>query len=320
MTAQKRNQAMTAKFRLLLVPALIALLVAGCEKAEGLYSAKKKIAEVYITRTGTYMSQNEETGAWEDVDYAEPRYKSEEWTWDRSKLYSIKYAFRDGYSAGTDAFTYDGGLLVEKQNRANSSKTVFSYQGKELQTIEFYMDGSLYSSTYLKHKDGKIVEATTTFYSMKKHVAPRSLEGVLLFAPYTAYRLSNAKAADASQDELLSERIEIEWTGDNITAITSYYDGKAQGWWSFTYDNKKNPMRNFWAKSELSCVSVPLYGSENNLITAKMVYVGETLESYSYSYDYQGSDYPATCTCTMQKKQGNLYPVEETTTTEYIYK
>lgn len=313
---------MTAKPRLLLATVLIALLFTGCEKAEGVYSAKKKIAEVYTTRTGTYMSQNEETGAWENVDYAEPRYKSEEWTWDRGKLYSIKYTLRDGYSAGTDAFSYDGALLVEKHNRDNSSETVFSYLGKELQTIEFYLDGSLYSSTFLKHKDGKIVDATTHFYSMKKHLDPRCLEGALLFAPYTAYRLANSKDAppDAVQEELLSERIAIEWTDDNITSVTSYYDGKAQGWWSYTYDDKKNPMRNFWAKSELSCVSVPLYGSVNNILSAKMVYVGETLESYSYSYEYQGSDYPTTSTCTMQKKQGNLYLVKETTTTEYIYK
>lgn len=309
---------MTANFRLLLAGMLIALFFTSCEKAEGIYSAKKKIAEVYTTRTGTYMSQNEETGAWENVDYAEPRYKSEEWSWDRGKLYSIKYTLCDGYSAGTDAFSYDGALLVEKHNRDNSSKTVFSYLGKELQTIEFYLDGSLYSSTFLKHKDGKIVDATTTFYAMKKRLDQRCLQGALLFAPYTAYKL--AKAPDAVQNELLSERIAIEWTGDNITSVTSYYDDKAQGWWSYTYDDKKNPMRNFWSKSELSCVSVPLYGSENNVLSTKLVYCGETLESYDCRYEYQDSGYPATCTCTMQKKQGNLYPVKETTTTEYIYK
>ena len=315
------NSLMTAKRRILIPVLMASLLLAGCEKGEGVYSAKKKIAEVYKECSGHYMSWSEENGEWEKTEYTEPRYMCEQWEWNRSKLQSIKYFFRDGEAAATDVFTYDDGLVVEKRDHSNSCRTTFAYTGKELQTIMFYMDGLLYSSTRLTHKDGKIVEAATTFYNMSKSDVSRIPQEALMFAPYTAHRLASGEVIEkaAGQEELFSERVTIEWSEDDIMSVTSYYDGLERAGWNYRYDTKKNPLRNFWTKSEVNGSTIPLYGSESNVTNCTMTEDWKTAEDYSYEYTYDG-DYPAKVICTKYDRRDARFSNMEKTTTEYIYK
>ena len=312
---------MTAKCHIL-IPALIAcLLLAGCEKGEGVYLAKKKVVEVYKECSGNYVSWNEESGEWGQIEYSEPRYMSEQWEWNRKKLQSIKYFFRDGGSAGTDVFKYDDGLVIVRQNRTNSSVMEFVHEGKELQRIEWYLDEELYSMTTLKHKDGKIVEATTTFYNMSKSAECLVSAEQLMFAPYTSYRLAHGEkhAKAAGQDEIFSERISIEWFEDNGMSVTSYYDGIERANWTYRYDTKKNPLQNFWTKSEVSGSTIPLYGSENNVISCTMSEDWKLAEDCNYEYTYDG-DYPAKVCCTKYDHRDARFSTMEKTITEYIYK
>ena len=65
----------------LYIPLTVALclLLASCEKGEGVYSTKKKIVEVYSQTSGWFMNYNTESGEWEKETYDDPRYRCEEW-------------------------------------------------------------------------------------------------------------------------------------------------------------------------------------------------------------------------------------------------
>lgn len=308
----------------LYIPLTIALclLLASCEKGEGVYSTKKKIVEVYSQTSGWFMSYNTESGEWEKETYDDPRYRCEEWTWDHRRLESIKYSEKNGSTSGTDRFTYSGGLVSEKANSSRSHRTVYTYNGKELTKIQWYVDHTLLATTDLKHTDGHITEAYTEYYSTAKGAFKQEAlpSEVLTFAPYTAYLSETAADRKASgPEEIFNEKVVIEWANDDIIMkVRSYYGDDIKAEWSFSYDSKKNPLKNFWVKEQISATSIPLYGCPNNVTEYSMVSGGETVETCSFSYTYDG-DYPTKRVCE-KTTQDRPFGTGETITTEYIYK
>jgi len=301
-----------------LVAGVLLLTVVGCRKNEGTYSASKKILAVYTQVSGWYTSLDE-TGTSVRIEYSDSRYMSEDWDWSNRKLTAITNYDRDGVSRGRETFSYAGGNLTAKENRTYSVRTEFSYDDGKLINIKWYVDGFLYSSSDVSHSGNKIDAISTTVYRMDKGGE------WLALAPYAESCLKNGTpmpACKTAGEAIYREKIHINWTGDNITQVESNDDnGNLLSRWQFSYDMKKNPLCNFWTKQELGAFVLPLFGSKNNVLTAKMLvgYGGNNMEEYSYSYFYEG-DFPTRRVRVDRNSPNAQYPREEIVTTEYIYK
>ena len=295
------------------------IVAVSCSKSEGTYASSKKIDCIRTETTGWYTSTNEDTDTPQRIDYVEPTFTQEEWQWEKRKLTAINLYDRDGSNLGKVSFTYSGGNLTIKENRSAGLKTVFAYNGDRLNSIKWYMDGRLYSSSEVEHDGKKIGAIKTTIYRMDK------CGEWLVLAPYAEHLSKKGAmlpAGKQEKDALYRENLHLTWTGDNITEVASEdQDGNQLCLWQFTYDTKKNPLCNFWTKQELGAFVLPLFGSKNNVTSAKMTSErnNDTALEYTYSYVYDGN-YPSKQTRTDRNTPNSRYQREETITTEYIYK
>ncbi len=292
------------------------LAVSSCEKYEGEYAAKKKIAAVHVEKSGWYTSYNDATGNLERIEYRDTKYKSEDWTWEKRNLLSITRMHQDGSTDGRETFTYSGGKLTVRENRTAGVKTTFTYEDDKIRAIECYIDGQMYSTSEITHTGDKISRIKTDVFSMGRAKDQAGNDMKLALAPYFNY---TARKGNPPQDPIYTETLVVKWSADNIASVESYNGDRINCIWHYTYDSKENPLFNFWTKEELAATTLPTFGSRNNIVSSTMLMNGETRERYDFEYQYDGK-YPIVKIRHDSNTPDSQYPREETVMTEYTYK
>ena len=135
-------------------------------------------------------------------------------------------------------------------------------------------------------------------------------------APYFNY---STRKDNSTQSPIYSEKLVLNWNGDNIASVESYNGERINCIWHYTYDSKENPLFNFWTKEALAATTLPSFGSKNNIVSSTMVADGIDIETYSFQYQYDGK-YPVKEIRYDSNTPNSQYPREESVSTEYTYK
>ena len=295
-----------------LAAACVAMLMfTACKKSEGVYASKKKIACIYTAKEGWYTNLDPNDSTFSKKYYQTSKYKSENWEWEKRKPSRITYYNPDGIKSGEEQFTYKSGKVVMKTDRTNSSKAEFTYNDKMLESVHWYVDGAVYAISKFTHDGKQMREIKTSVFSMNT--------GKSGCCPLLSKAYDRKNKADAA-GIVYSERLVITWETDNISHIECYDDDSETpiATWTFTYDTKSNPLRNFWTKREYYGSILPHLGSMNNLLNEKIVTRDGKEYNYTYQYKYDG-DYPTECVRSHNEGEEGNYPRQEVVTMTYNY-
>lgn len=215
------------------------------------------------------------------------------------------------YVTGKDSasFTYNGDNLVRYENYELISG---SYQKDYSDEMEY--DGNKLINTYSYEWEGTsktLSDKDSISYDSKGRPEKEydfdkvngkfqlDLDPTVIFYNETNQVYKYAYSEDNYQT------FEYDAAG-NVVKITEYYDGRIHTTYTYTYDNKKNPM-----KDNPSFRGEALYYSNNNILT----HTNEN-SNKTYSYEYDGDGYPTKIT--IVDKYLNEAP--ETTTIKLYYR
>jgi hypothetical protein len=238
------------------------------------------------------------------------------------------------------------------ESSSNYVSQIWNWNGKQLESIDHYSDGTLQSTEYFVYEGKKLTsinwggaERYEFIYEKGKLSTIELYDGSTREAIYNiehnGKKLSkitvtyfDSKAANAHplpswilnlpqrpqrhnnmNDPKGTDTYEMlyEWDGDNVKHITYLEDGDREDIY-YTYDNKLNPMCGLW-EMEGSDVSTIL--SKNNVTREEYRYDGES-EVYNYSYTYNGN-VPSTQTHSYYYSSDD-YRYTSNTTNIYDYK
>ncbi|MCR4811984.1 MAG: hypothetical protein K5867_05235 [Bacteroidales bacterium] len=298
---------------------MLLLSMTSCNKQkDGVFNPKQKISAIYHAYREQGSWYNSATYMWEDEDpYVTPMHKSEEWVWDGKQLQQIRYFSEDGTIDDTETFTYDGKQLVRVEYDYGDDReyTTYEYDGKELASAKFYVDGLLYISYEFTHTDKKITDITMTEYDYDKSVTDiarrqlSSLRSILPMGQIGEKVIANCEARlKTKAASTYITRISLTWTSNNITRITYKWSDGDIDTDDFTYDNKKNP---YYGLLNSEGEITPFYSSENNVLT---------YGSYAYVYEYDRNDYPTSRVSTYTYTySSDTHRVRSTSTNTYEY-
>ncbi|MBO4370616.1 MAG: hypothetical protein J5808_04540 [Paludibacteraceae bacterium] len=315
----------------------LALLVgaSSCKKEmEGKYAPKEKIQSVYQERT---VCNND------SVIQQEPKFKSEEWTWENNVLdritYFDQYAYENEEGDGMETelvqlyvqlFKYDGDGRLSKSEILGmaSMKAEYEYDGKYLKTMAIYDEGDMLVTYQFNHEGSKITSFDLTLGDElvdKNKNAMQQLERVnplrFVMEVEPASKVMAATKSCAKRSAKVGSKanpvvhFDMEWSGDNVSKIWANYMGATMQY-NFNYDNKNNPFYNLFEMvamvNEGFVPFLPL--SKNNVTGIAETYIedGES-DTYSlaYTYTYNNKDYPTS------KKEGDDYGEYRYETTYY---
>lgn len=308
--------------KILLIVAAIALLagVSSCKKdMEGKYAPKEKIQAVYQERALYYN---------DEVSYEVPKYKSEEWMWEKDRLNRITYYEEYTYESGEDGetetghevmytqlFTYDGDGRLTKSEILGQVNMVATceYDGKYLKTMTVNESGELVVAYQFNHDGKKITSFDLTlgddFFdgdekTMEQIERVNPLRFVLDVEPsakvMTATKVCAKRAAKAGSKANAVLHFDLTWDGDNVSRMATSYMGATMQY-AFAYDGKNNPYSNLFELVNMMDGSLMPYMalSKNNAtkITLTQTTEGETLtQTEEYAYTYNVKDYPTSKT------------------------
>ena len=306
--------------KILFTVATLALLasVSSCteKEMEGRYAPKEKIQTVYSEMTEYYNGS---------IEQQVPKYKSEEWTWEKDQLNRIVYFEPVTYQVGEEGevemdyeqlygqfFTYDKDGRLTKSEIIGwvNMTTTYEYDGDYLKTMAMYQGNEMYVTCQFNHEGKKITSFDLTmsdefFYMGKKEM--RQLERVnplaFVLSTESASKVMAATQACAKRAAKMGGKgnlvvhYDMEWAGDNVRKITASYMGITM-MYAFNYDTKNNPFYNLFEPFSLDenglMPFLPL--SKNNVtgIVGIMVEDGETeQDTLTYTYTYNNKDYPS---------------------------
>ena len=316
-----------------------AMLLAGaciftaCKK-EGVYNPKEKIAAIYSSSEISYTSDGR------TFNYSQPKHLDEKWNWDGKTLTSIEfYGYTyDGLSSTESSeldyildFTYDGKRLSKINLRGDISCYVeFIYDGKLLTTVNTYTDNELEECITITHDGKKISKITITgkngyhpyadqkkFNLMNKLVLRSVLNDI--DAAEKVQQMAKRSAEKGSKENNTGTYL-LTWDGDNISKLEK---DDANGYITFTYDNKKNPLYGFSSLLVLDS-QAPTFNYDfcnSNNVTSMTLTIPAGNDTYSetenYTYTYDGK-WPITRTIANSYSQdNNSYSLSNTTYFEY---
>lgn len=323
---------------LIAAAAVLLLGVTSCNKdQEGVFNPKQKISVIY--EQGSSTSESYDGQRWTEFYSDDTRmYKAQEWTWDGKQLQQIKGYTTDGNLSYTQSFTYEKKKLTRVDyvdaEYNHSSYTTFEYDGKQLVKATLYGEGRVYATCEYTHTDKKITGVTYTMYDYDKGTTPMNAPIQLAMLRMTLPQGQISRNIISEQETMMKQRKEIEyiaritltWSGNNITTVTTTYDGGTGSLTnSFTYDNKKNPYHLYMDEETAYTVDDGtrlMFLNENNLLTARYYHdnqgePGSTV-SRTYTYNYDNNDYPVSCMYTY-KYSTETYRSTYTSTTTYEY-
>jgi hypothetical protein len=217
-------------------------------------------------------------------------------------------------------FSYNGsdqlvGIVEDQYDLSSSvdysSRWALSYTGDKLDKITefttFLNDPEEEGTSYSFFYEGDLVDSiavdlnrpniTGSYTHLDESFYDMEYDGKKL-VKLTEYK---TVTADNSIDSFETTLI---WTGNNITEITGYF-GSTLITTTYTYDDKKTPLRNFG-------LSFTGYGaltglSENNVLTSRFTLSG-TLRGVNNIMEYNNNDYPTSITSESVGSSYAFYP------------
>lgn len=306
--------------KILFIVAAIALLtgVSSCNKEkEGKYAPKEKIESVYQEYAVYYGDELMEQ---------EPKFKSEEWVWEKDLLDHINYYSQYTYETGEDGetvteremvytqlFTYDDDDRLVKSEILGyaNMKAVCEYDGNYLKTMTIWDDGEMLATYQFNHDGKKITSFDLTLGDMFEDIDKKTMQQMervdplrfLLNTEAAAKTVAATKecakrAAKAGRkDDVPALHFALMWDGDNVKSIGTTYMGETLQY-DFKYDNKNNPYYNlFEIVNTVESSFMPFMPLSKNNVTA--IAQTESAEGETntitlvYTYTYNSKNYPA---------------------------
>ena len=235
----------------------------------------KRLHETYQKEHVLFVEWNEETQTWDTTEYQSANYYlTTTYNWDGDKLIS----WGNGDWAYCNLYYNNSGLVSKIVKRTNSgheeADTVYLYYNEKNQIIKFDR------------------------YEYKWDVGPGTGDW-----EFTTWDItySNDKPVMATSSNNL--KMQLTWTGDNITEIQYFMDNEMFDKYTYTYDNSINPTYGFNCWDALGCGGGKNYGgminyasfsSKNNVLHQESLDIPEWHihgEIYDYTYKYNGN-YP----------------------------
>lgn len=315
--------------------AMLLLSMTSCNKdKEGVYNPKQKISVLYEQSSDIWENYDGERWTESDISSYTKLHKTQEWTWDGKLLKQIKGYTNEGVLSYTQTFTYEKKKLtrvdyVDAEDSYTSYAT-FEYDGKLLTKASLYGEGLLWATCEYTHTDKKITNVTYTVYDYDKGInATKQLAMLRMTLPQGQISrniISEQESKMKSRKEIeFIARITLTWTDNNITTVTTTYDGYTDSDInSFTYDTKKNPYHLYMDENSVYAEdgSGLMFLNENNILTARYYYDNQnepgSTTSRTYTYTYDNNDYPVACTYCF-KYSTDTHRKTYTTTTTYEY-
>lgn len=250
---------------------LVILIIAGmtsCQK-EGVFNPSQKIEKIYVEKGGANVLA---------------KYLSEEWKWNGKLLESITYYNPSGIVIYTNKYSYDDKNRLTTITQNNGTEITYTYDGKFLTTIEDKYKDKLMAQSTVEHDGKQISKIVTTYYDAKSTIN----SALRFFIPEESIAQLNTatkKAITENQGKggSYTTTMSLTWDGKNVSKcdiITTINGVSNTETTSYTYDNGKNPVRNFL---DLDYSSL----TKNNVLQAT---TGKNVLNYTYQYDKH--DYP----------------------------
>jgi len=271
---------------------VVAITFSACDKDEaGVFNPDQKISKVYTQSLG------------------EPKYLTEQWTWDDKTLSLIQY-YDEGVLEGTESFTYEDGRLSKVTDNFGFY-ALYTYNEKHYAKIEYYNQvNTLLSDITFTYTEDKVTGMTINTYTVTKQfgtMLQRSFIGKLLpkYAMEEVIKKSVLQEGNASKEAI---NITVAYDGDNVSTLTV-------GDYTITssaYDTKINPRFNFTPFSTYYENTNAEVFCKNNPGTTSTSIQGTTINT-SFIYTYSG-DFPTIIEMTTSFSGINI---SETMTIEY---
>ena len=259
---------------------LVALTVAGCGKKEGVVSTSQKIDHVMAVEN-----------IWQDTTrvFAGEEYVAEQWVWDGRKVIRIDYRGDYQYS---ENFFYDGRKMTSTTVPAYNLRSVFHYDGRELEKIDIFKKDKLSATMAFVHDDNGVSEIVCTTFEVDSSMmwpmwVPKPLKMIM----------GEIMAKNIGSKTLKEVHYRLNWDEKHKNVVKIDVNGSSINPYSIelSYDNKRNPYDQLFASHEMN---EHIFGfkmlSENNVLSIKMPYENHGYLDFNYSYTYEG-DYPSTC-------------------------
>ena len=306
----------------ILALAILALLasVSSCTKEkEGMYNPKQKIQTVYLDIKGYQEGE---------LVFLNPKYKSEDWTWNDNRIDRIDYYELATYYgedsdttvsqlAFTQLFSYDKGDRLTKSEILGEMNMVatYTYDGNYLESITITEYNRPYLIYRFSRTDKKVtsIDITVNEDEFKKGTsADKAIKQLMranplrfVMSPEIAARTMTATqectqrmAKKGCTKAEMTVTLNVEWDGENISKISGTAMDETMTM-TFKYDNKNNPFYGLFGIDFLLNESIVPYQamSCHNITHLTLTYVEdgeEESESADYSYTYNNKDFPTT--------------------------
>ena len=300
----------------------VCMSLTACNKEEGVFTPKHKIAKMYESYSYHSEIWNSELGYWEYSDETTPKYLSEKWTWNGKNLSSIQLYGEDGSPWFTENFEYENKRISKVTYSSQSEWGLrghweFSYDKNGLAKADLYDGNDIYVGVDFTHsKNGKISEVRWTYFedNLKKESFPLQTSILRLILPSDNQQI--LKRTEEKMLECVSAKgVDIytqkyEWDGDNVKRVTDN-----DGWQvEYEYDNMTNPLYGLLDNHLFGDGNLFDYViSKNNVVKEQ---IGNRNRDYTYRYDKK---LPIVKICVDKNETGSYYRYTDTHTTYYEY-
>jgi hypothetical protein len=261
----------------------------SCSDKEG-YNPDGKISEVY-TSSKQYVNDT--------LAVSVPNTLTQRWTWDEKKLAQIEHFEEsyDGPHSYIETFTYDKKGYLTGTAVANI-KSTFEYDGKYLKNVSIYEDNQFSSGMTFEHDGNKITKITMIQTDYKTKMAEfNPLRLIVSPEIYrTITRVEKVALIAAKKHGIKNQNLvfNVTWDGQNVSKLSGSIPGSSTYTINYTYDNKKNPFKDFY---NYSCTDNEGFTmlSRNNIVRYTTS-VADMNDTTTYTYIYNDDDMPATRT------------------------
>ncbi len=272
------------------------LCFSSCKK-ENVYKPKKQIARVLASTNSTNKQMVQAM------------------TWDDKKLQKIDH-YSSGSISWTEYYTYDKKNRICKVDDYGHNESVeYKYDGKNLKSIEYTLNGKLNESINVTYKGNKISRLEYIEYDYKKSTQANEEKHLSLMPEIIKKSDIISKATFYYDHQTLT--IDLEWDGDNIVKTIynrvlsgEYYNGEIYDpgtkteniETTYTYDKNTNPIYGFrdgyyiLYPSNYTSRIMACYSKNNltqmtskttiSITTSNQSLSDSDIDTYNYSYTY----------------------------------
>ena len=271
---------------ILAIPCFIA-----CQK-DGIYNPKQKITKLSMEKVRYHGGDQ----------IGEKEYRNEYWKWEDKLLKSIKRETADG--AETAVMTYDKKTI--KSVDMGDKKITFSYKNGKIDKIEL-KEGDVCEKISVEVRDkGDMVQlryemsgnSMTNKSGFEQTVSDLFTVNQIIMPSYSAQMMQNSfierKNAMIGSKADIVVVVSLQYNSKNIGKQTIEYisTDTTKEVYRYTYDTKKNPFYHSFMEL-LEVKGVPIFCSENNIVSSYEESNDAVITKYTYKYDK--NDFPVSC-------------------------